>query len=204
MQLKEMFSEGSRSPLGSQSGKIHLHCSSGTSLHCINKQTGTHLDDIWDSEDRGGIRTSSCLTLRSSVSLFMPDLCISIKTYIVVDSLPLFSTLALLLLNLGYWAAAITPWHGFKHDRHDEAAGCYNIICLLTPIFGLVSVLLKCTTSALENNLSFVLQQAICCKGMRQSSAGKDNLCKLQQLKCIIFWHKLQYRLSERYLRSYE
>lgn len=44
-----------------------------------------------------------------------------------------------------------------------------------------------------------MLQQAICRTGMKQSGMNMYNLRKLLQLKCIIFWHKLQYRMSAWY-----
>lgn len=52
-------------------------------------QSGAHLDHTLDPECQDGMKTDSCLTLRSSIVLFMPDLCIEVKKCIVVDSVAL-------------------------------------------------------------------------------------------------------------------
>lgn len=51
-------------------------------------QTGTHLDHTLDSACQDRMRTSSCVALRSPITLFMPDLSIEVKyMYIVVDNI---------------------------------------------------------------------------------------------------------------------
>lgn len=60
------------------------------------------------------------------------------------------------------------------------------------------------TVFHVENNPSFVLQQAICSNIMKQSGMSVYNLHKLQQLKWVIFWHKLQYSMFLWFLSSNE
>lgn len=150
-------------------------------------QTGTHLDHTLDSAFQDRMRTSSCVALRSSITLFMPDLSIEVLLTMWHHKKTPFSSLT----NYRFFSlpTAITPWPCLNILIHRVKQQYSQFFKLL--LFSILSVTsLKYTISVLENNPSFVLQQAICHKGLKQSSMSAYNLHKLQQLKCVIFGHK--------------